>query len=321
MQMPLRIGIVACEAAKIAAHYPTVAEPDLVPTELPFTPDDQLLVDALRNRGHLVAPVIWGERPEDLKNRFDLLIVRSPWDYMETAENREKFAGWLTELDRLSVPTANDPKMMLWLLDKRYLRDFESCGIRIVPTRFVETGSSLELCAHFLENGPLIVKPSVSASGMGLVRVQSRADAESLQPSIDQGTMRGEVFLVQPFIESIQDYGEWSLIYLAGRYSHAILKKPARGAVLCQADHGGSLEFAAAPTELTTFGDQVIAKLPLAFRAEQRIELPLYLRIDLLLTPEGLALSECEGVEPELFLRAQPGSAELLCNALDSFRR
>jgi hypothetical protein len=39
-----RIGIVTCGAEKLADYFPTAAEPDFVPTEPPFTPDDQLLV-------------------------------------------------------------------------------------------------------------------------------------------------------------------------------------------------------------------------------------------------------------------------------------
>ena len=35
---------------------------------------------------------------------------------------------------------------------------------------------------------------------------------------------------------------------------------------------------------------------------------PLYLRIDILQTADGPRVSECEGVEPELFFRARPGS-------------
>ena len=36
--------------------------------------------------------------------------------------------------------------------------------------------------------------------------------------------------------------------------------------------------------------------------------MPLYLRIDVIETVTGGLLSECEGVEPELFFRARPGS-------------
>ena len=37
---------------------------------------------------------------------------------------------------------------------------------------------------------------------------------------------------------------------------------------------------------------------------------PLYLRIDVIESGDGPLLSECEGVEPELFFRACPGSEQ-----------
>jgi hypothetical protein len=40
---------------------------------------------------------------------------------------------------------------------------------------------------------------------------------------------------------------------------------------------------------------------------------PLYLRIDILETGGGPRVSECEGVEPELFFRARPGSERRFC--------
>lgn len=66
-----RIGIVTSNAEKLADYYPTAAEPDFVPTEPPFTPDDQLLVDELRRRGHQVSAVVWGAETSRLTERFE----------------------------------------------------------------------------------------------------------------------------------------------------------------------------------------------------------------------------------------------------------
>ena len=73
-----RIGLVTCGAEKLADYFPTAAEPDFVPTEPPGTPDDQLLVDELRRRGHQVSVVVWGVEASQLTERFDRLIIRSP---------------------------------------------------------------------------------------------------------------------------------------------------------------------------------------------------------------------------------------------------
>ena len=46
-----RIGFITCQPEKLTRFFPTAAEPDLIPTELPFTPDDQLAVNVLRQAG------------------------------------------------------------------------------------------------------------------------------------------------------------------------------------------------------------------------------------------------------------------------------
>ena len=105
----------------MADYYPTAAEPDFVPTELPFTPDDQLLVDALRQRGHQVSAVVWGVDTSRLADQFDRLIIRSPWHYMDSDEQRQGFLSWLEKLDATGIVVENELKVMLWLMDKRYM--------------------------------------------------------------------------------------------------------------------------------------------------------------------------------------------------------
>lgn len=114
-----RIGIVTCSAEKLADYSPTVAEPDFVPTEPPFTLDDQLLVDELRRRGHWVSVVVWGVDTARLADRFDRLISRSAWDYMDSDEQRQGFLRWLEQLAATGVVMEKEPPVMLWLMDKR----------------------------------------------------------------------------------------------------------------------------------------------------------------------------------------------------------
>jgi hypothetical protein len=108
----------------------------------------------------------------------------------------------------------------------------------------------------------------------------------------------------------IQTKGEWSLVYFGGRYSHAVHKLPGVGQILVHAERGGSLHFADPPSDVREYGDYAIAAVPRAFtsRGGNACRLPLYLRIDLIETFSGVLLSECEGVEPELFFRARPES-------------
>lgn len=305
-----RIGVVTCGAGKLADYFPTAAEPDFVPTEPSFTPDDQLLVDELRRRGHEVSAVVWGVETAGLANRFDRLIIRSPWDYMDSDEQRQGFLSWLERLAATGVVVENEVPVMLWLIDKRYLLDFAAVGVPIVPTQWIPIGESLDLENAAERHGAVVVKPAVSAAGAGLEFLPDRQAARAFQPEFAKRCERGPQ-LIQPFLPEIQTNGEWSLVYFGGEYSHGVHKLPATGQIMVHAERGGSLRFAEPPAAVRDAGDRAIAAVPRAFahREGRMCRMPLYLRIDIIETAGGGRLSECEGVEPELFFRARPGSA------------
>jgi hypothetical protein len=103
---------------------------------------------------------------------------------------------------------------------------------------------------------------------------------------------------------------------LCGTYSHAVHKRPAQGKILVHAEQGGSIRFAEPPAGVKALADCVPTLLPEAFALQQgRISKgirfpPLYLRVDIIESNLRPLLSECEGVEPELFFRARPGSEQ-----------
>lgn len=313
-----RIGIVTCAAEKLADYFPTAAEPDFVPTEPPFTPDDQLLVDELRRRGHWVAAVVWGDDPSRLPERFDRLIVRSPWDYMDSADRRLDFLRWLEQLAATGMVVENEPAVMLWLMDKRYLLDFAAVGVPIVPTHTVRAGEAFDLEDFVGRHAAAVVKPAVSAAGAGLELVADRAAARAFAATFTD-RCRHDDHLVQPFLPEICTAGEWSLVYLGGLYSHAVHKLPARGQIMVHAERGGTLGFADPPAGVRQAGDRAVAAVPRAFakRGSRDCRMPLFLRIDLIETAAGCLLSECEGVEPELFFRALPGSEARFADCLE----
>ncbi len=314
-----RIGIVTSGTEKLADYFPTTAEPDFVPTEPPFTPDDQLLVDELRQRGHLVSAVVWGVETSRLAEQFDRLIIRSPWDYMDSDEQRQGFLRWLEQLATTKLVVENEPQVMLWLMDKRYLFDFAAVGVPIVPTQLISIGESFDLETFVEQHAAAVINPAVSAAGAGLEFLPDRQGARAFQSEFADRCQRGAQ-LVQPFLPEIQTNGEWSLVYFGGEYSHGIHKLPASGQIMVHAERGGSLRFADPPAVVRELGDLAAAAVPRAFahRDGRPCRMPLYLRIDVIETAAGGLLSECEGVEPELFFRARPGSAAQFARFIES---
>ncbi len=318
----MNIRFITCKESILGKYFPTVAEPDFIPCEPPFTPDDQLVVNALRDLGVTVKAVIWGEKNiQELKNS-NLLVMRSPWDYMDTQELRLSFTNWLTYLKDNEIKTENNIDFMLWLINKQYLKDLEKEDIAIVPTEIINQHEKISLEEIFTNHGPFILKPCYSAAGKGLQFISSRNQAIEFDPKFKE-LIDQESYLLQPFIQEIKNNGEWSLIFINGNYSHAIHKKPGDGSILVQAEQGGSLNFIEPPDSLIKHANETYFKILQAFKTKYPDEnnnryIPLYLRCDFIETKNQYLLSECEGVEPELFFRVKSSSAITFAKSLVS---
>jgi len=315
----MKIGFVTCSAEKLSTYFPTLIEPHFVPVESCFTPDDQIAVNELRKQGYQVDPIIWGQSIASLPH-FDLVIVRSPWDYMDNPENKQQFLTWIADLEQSGTRISNPVSFMLWMLDKHYLRDLQTENVQIIPTQYYEKGAHLNLASYFSKNGPFVLKPCISAAGIGLFYISTIEEALHYQKEMNQQLQQSS-YMLQPFVNEIMTAGEWSLIFLGGKYSHAVHKKPGNNSILVHAERGGSLSFPVEPSSsLIHFANDAYVKIFSAFR--KTIQSPfnddtiIYLRLDIIETEQGPVVIECEGVEPELFFRAGAGSEKKFYEAV-----
>lgn len=295
----MHIGFITSEAEKLKGYFPTLTEPHLIPKELPFTPDDQIAVDFLREKGLKVSYFRWGQDVEKLK-MFDLVVMRSPWDYSHTDESISKFINWLDCLKSADVKIENPPQFLRWLIDKSYLIDLEKAGVPIVPSKLVK---NIDLAQTYASRGAFVLKASISAAGRNLFLIDSPKLAKDFQPEYTE-LCKHKTFILQPYIEEIKTQGEWSLVFIDGIYSHAVHKKPGENSILVQAEKGGSVRFSDPPSDIIEFTQNNLPKITSGCN-------PLYLRIDIIPTNKEPLVSECEGVEPELFFRAKKSSVEL----------
>jgi len=109
---------------------------------------------------------------------------------------------------------------------------------------------------------------------------------------------------VQPYLDAVDAAGETALIYVDGRFSHAVRKGPMLAAGTAHGIHGESLfieENITArtpdPAELEV-GAAVLGAVRARIGADQ-----LYARVDLLPAPDGPVVVELELTEPSLFLQ------------------
>jgi glutathione synthase/RimK-type ligase-like ATP-grasp enzyme len=231
---------------------------------------------------------IWDDPAIDWSS-FDLVVVRSTWDYQE---RRDAFLAWARGIGERLV---NPPEVLAWNTDKRYLHELAAAGLPVVPTTLVALGSEFTAPAD-----EYVVKPTVSAGSRDTARF--RADegerAAALVAAIHAG---GRTAMVQPYVASVDARGETALLFFDGAFSHAIHKGP----LLRPGAAPTSEVFAAETIEPRTPSD---AELAVAQRiledVAQRLGTgpPLYARVDLVEDAGGAPLLlELELTEPSLF--------------------
>ena len=272
--------------------------------ELPnLNDDDALLIGALAALGLGAEPAVW-DAPEVQWDRFGAVVIRSCWDYHQRLS---EFLSWVAMLERLKVPVWNRPDLLRWNSHKVYLRDLAAVGVATVPTRWLKRGEPAALRDVLRAEGwrAAVVKPAVSASAHGTWRT-SLTDAVRDQERLDALLARGDA-MVQPYLDEVRDPGEWSLIYLGGRFSHAVLQRPAGGDFRVQVAYGGTAVARDPARDLIADAGAVLAALPSE---------PLYARLDGVERGGHLVLSELELIEPHLFLQTDPAAAPRLARAL-----
>jgi len=105
----------------------------------------------------------------------------------------------------------------------------------------------------------VVVKPTVSAGAWHTLKL--RADAKDLKAELDALPGNRE-YLIQPFVPEVATANGWSLMFFAGAFSHAVLKRPAAGEFRVQENLGGTVERAEPPVAAMAVAQQTLAALP-----------------------------------------------------------
>lgn len=273
--MSSRVALVTC------AQFPQLGE------------DEPLLLHALRERGVDAQPAVWDDPAVDWA-AYDLVVVRSAWDY---SLRRDDFVAWAQSVPRLLNPA----DVIAWNTDKRYLASVP----RAVSTTFVEPGDGWDPPA-----GEFVVKPTVSAGSRDTARYGPGEEAAARE-HVSALQAGGRTAMVQPYLGAVDSHGETALLFFDGEYSHSIRK-------------GQMLQPGQAPTgEVIYLEEEISAREPdrdeHAAADEVLGSLPwprgslLYARVDLIPDADGTPrLVELELTEPSLFLSYSPGAPDRL---------
>ncbi|AGL18894.1 RimK family alpha-L-glutamate ligase [Actinoplanes sp. N902-109] len=279
----------------------TTDVPDLVAADVDLVP----LTEALTGAGLRVGTPVWHDPTIDW-SRYDLVVMRCPWDY---PERYPEFMAWL---DRAAAHTRilNPPRLIRWNIDKRYLDDLRERGVSCVPYVFCETTAEAAAAVAKLP-GRAVIKPSVSAGSRdtGLFEPGDPAAAALVTRIL----AAGKTVMVQPAAETVITGGENALFFYAGVYAYAVHKGP----ILLP---GGNL-VGGTYTEVITRTTPSPAEIDLGRRAVAAAaavagEPPLYARVDIA-SDNGTdpAVLEVEVFEPSYFLDVVPEATPTVVEA------
>ena len=272
--------------------------------ELPdLNPDDHPLRAELTARGARTHAVRWDDPSVDWR-RFDIVVLRSCWDYhLRTAQ----FRDWLAAQERAGTPLWNPAAVVRWNLDKTYLRDLQEAGVAVPDTIWIEPGPAPDLTALVTSRpwGRAVVKPRISLSAHDTWITDRAGAARDQERFARLVTERGA--LVQEFVPEVMSAGELSLVYLDGRFSHAVCKRAGRDDFRVQRQYGGSAEPVEASPVALGGAARALAAVPGRW---------LYARVDGVEREGRFLVMELEVIEPELFLVWSEEAARRFADAI-----
>jgi glutathione synthase/RimK-type ligase-like ATP-grasp enzyme len=272
--------------------------------------DDQLLLPPLAARGIRAVAAAWDD-PAVPWDSFDALVIRSTWNYHTSFD---AFRAWIDRVDALGVPAWNPPAILRWNASKTYLRDLAERGVDIVPTRWAADDAGPELAEVLADAtwSDAVVKPAVSASAYETWRVATGRVTPEDESRFRKLVARPGGAMVQRFVPELASNGEWSLMFIAGEYSHAVLKRPRSGDFRVQHEHGGSAEPLAPPARVLGAAREISTRIPGRW---------LYARVDGVEIDGRFVLVELELLEPSMFLAAHSRAADTFAAAIQQVAR
>ena len=266
--------------------------------------EQELLKSSLEAQGLKVNVTFW-DNPSYKWQETKSLLFRTVWDYFERFD---EFWEWLEQV-KTKTRLINSYELIKWNIDKHYLRDLKNNGIQVVPTYFADRGNNISLqeIANLNDWKHIVIKPAISASAFNTYKITN--DEIEQKEQLFHELLQTHDMLVQPFFPTISELGEASLMVFGGKFTHAILKKAKAGDFRVQDDFGGTVHDYNPTQEEIKFAEKVF---------QSCTSLPIYGRVDIVWdSNKHIYLSELEIIEPELWIRNRPESANKIAEAVN----
>ncbi|ELS3708396.1 hypothetical protein QPP40_001127 [Campylobacter upsaliensis] len=227
-----------------------------------------------------------------------LILPLAVWDYSLEYEN---FLHFLNELERAKISILNPSEILKMNADKSYLKILEEANLPIIDSIIFKQNEEFDLSLIPFQKA--VIKPLVGQSGYKVRFLEQKIPTKEEFP---HGA------LIQPFIESVEELGEFCFIFFGGKFNYAIHRQT-------QKDWRANSNYG---VKIAPLKNPSKAHIDLALKALKALKSSnlLYARVDLLPQKNGKALiNEVELIEPSLYFDFHENALEIFIKNLLHF--
>ncbi|EPN3900397.1 TPA: hypothetical protein R9127_001006 [Campylobacter upsaliensis] len=209
-----------------------------------------------------------------------LILPLAVWDYSLEYAN---FLHFLNELERAKISILNPSEILKINADKSYLKILEEANLPIIDSIIFKQNEDFNFSQIPFQKA--VIKPLVGQSGYKVRFLEQKIPTKEEFP---HGA------LIQPFIESVEELGEFCFIFFGGKFNYAIHRQT-------QKDWRANSNYG---VKIAPLKNPSKAHIDLALKALKALKSSnlLYARVDLLPQKNGKALiNEVELIEPSLY--------------------
>ncbi|EPI9981402.1 ATP-grasp domain-containing protein [Campylobacter upsaliensis] len=227
-----------------------------------------------------------------------LILPLAVWDYSLEYEN---FLHFLNELERAKISILNPSEILKMNADKSYLKILEEANLPIIDSIIFKQNEEFDLSLIPFEKA--VIKPLVGQSGYKVRFLEQKIPTKEEFP---HGA------LIQPFIESVEELGEFCFIFFGGKFNYAIHRQT-------QKDWRANSNYG---VKIAPLKNPSKAHIDLALKALKALKSSnlLYARVDLLPQKNGnVLINEVELIEPSLYFDFRENALEIFIKNLLHF--
>lgn len=227
-----------------------------------------------------------------------LILPLAVWDYSLEYAN---FLHFLNELERAKISILNSSEILKMNADKSYLKILEEANLPIIDSIIFKQNEEFDLSLISFQKA--VIKPLVGQSGYKVRFLEQKIPTKEEFP---HGA------LIQPFIESVEELGEFCFIFFGGKFNYAIHRQT-------QKDWRANSNYG---VKIAPLKNPSKAHIDLALKALKALKSSnlLYARVDLLPQKNGnVLINEVELIEPSLYFDFHENALEIFIKNLLHF--